>query len=316
MGIWLFFEMKKMKKIIISVVVLLLISACSDSDIESAKYTDEYLTTKKVEYTLQLKNNTNRELKKAMVLLYAPVDKTSSQKTIKLSISKPHKVNKDSVGNQIITVPFEHVVIEKEEQITLQAELQMATEPNLIQQANIDLFKNISRVLATEDKEIFDSVVKQVQTNETLETLQNIAQWVEENLAINDDEQAEMFDPSTVAATVEQIIDMGSFSLLNKKGSVNGNANMILDLAKASNIPVRWVVGLSVTESNEIKLENAQLWLQYVSAGKWHLFDATTKKEIKDYSEKVILRIFPEYIDLNFVKPEQLLYETIGFDKV
>jgi len=305
-----------MKKIIISVVVLLLITACSDSDIESAKYTDEYLTAKKVEYTLQLKNNTNRELKKAMVLLYAPVDKTSSQKTIKLNISKPHKVNKDSVGNQIITVPFEHVVIEKEEQITLQAELQMATEPNLIQQANIDVFKNISRVLAAEDKEIFNSVLKQVQTNETLETLQGIAQWVEQNLVINDNEQAEMFAPSTITATVEPSIVMADVSLLNKKGSVNGNANMILDLAKASNIPVRWVVGLSVTESNEIKLENAQLWLQYVSAGKWHLFDATTKKEIKDYSEKVILRIIPEYIDINFIKPEQLLYEIIGFDKV
>jgi len=304
-----------MKKIIISVVVLLLISACSDSDIESAKYTDDYSTAKKVEYTLQLKNNTNRELKKAMVLLYGPVDKTSSQKTIKLDINKAHKVSKDSVGNQIVTVPFEQVVVDKEEQITLQAELQMATAPNLIQQANIDIYKNITRVLATEDKEIFDSVVKQVQTNETLETLQSIALWVEQNLVIND-EKTEIFDPSTATATVEQVIDMGGFSLLNKKGSVNGNANMILDLAKASNIPVRWVVGLSVTESNKIKLENAQLWLQYVSAGKWHLFDATTKKEIKDYSEKVILRIIPEYIDINFIKPDQLLYEIIGFDKV
>ena len=241
-----------MKKIIISVLVLLLITACSDSDIESAKYTDEYLTTKKVEYTLQLKNNTNRELKKAKVLLYAPVDQTSSQKTIKLDVDRAHKVSKDSVGNQMVSIPYENVVVEQEDQIRLQAELQMATVPNLIQEANISQYTNVNKTLAEEEKAIFDSVVKQVETNETVDTLIKISQWVEKNLPVNIPEDTNVFEPS--AAMDTQVNNSGDYSLLSQKGSKNGNANLILDLAKASNITVRWVVGFSVTESNELKL--------------------------------------------------------------
>jgi len=190
----------------------------------------------------------------------------------------------------------------------------MATVPNLIQEANISQYTNVNKTLAEEEKAIFDSVVKQVETNETVDTLIKISQWVEKNLPVNIPEDTNVFEPS--AAMDTQVNNSGDYSLLSQKGSKNGNANLILDLAKASNIPVRWVVGFSVTESNELKLENAQLWLQYMSAGKWHLFDATIKKEIKNYSEKVIIRIIPEYIEFEFIKPEQLLYALIGFDKV
>ena len=75
-----------MKKIIPAIICMILINACSDSETESIKYTDDYTLVTKIEYGLNVKNNTGRDLKKALVLLYAPVEKSSSQKIIKLNI--------------------------------------------------------------------------------------------------------------------------------------------------------------------------------------------------------------------------------------
>ena len=302
-----------MNKIIISIIILLFITACGNSDTESGKYTDDYPITSKIEYAVDVKNDTGRELKKARLLLYAPVDKTGNQKVVKLDIKQQHKVSKDALGNQIISISYEQVKPEMEDQVVVAAEVQMATEPNLIRQADIATYRQINRSIPGDEKEQLKSVTQSLQSDDVVATLRAITQWIETNLAIEKDDHLAPHPP--VSINPEMGSGIGRVSFAEKKGSLRGNANITLDMAKSLGIPVRWVAGVSLKGNGRIKLENTKLWLQFLQDDKWRLFDTAEKEEVKDYSKVLILRLFPGYLDMNIEKPEQLLYEVIGITK-
>ena len=209
-----------MKKIIPAIICMILINACSDSETESIQYTDDYTVVNKIEYSLSIKNTTGRDLKKALVLLYAPVEKSSSQKMVQLNINQAHKANRDAVGNQIISIFYENVVPGQEDQITLQAELQMATAPNLIRESSVAIYQNINRTIPAEDQAIIGAVIQQIKTKESVAILQEITNWVEQNLVEQKDEQLMANSGNTAAI---QAVDIGRVSLVNKQGSARGS---------------------------------------------------------------------------------------------
>ncbi|NOQ15297.1 MAG: hypothetical protein GQ583_12575 [Methyloprofundus sp.] len=304
-----------MKKRYLILFSLSILQACSEPPTGEPNYTDEYTISKNYQTVLSVKNSTGRELKRARMLLYIPVEKASSQKMTKLTIDKPYKLSKDGVGNQLVNIDYENLAVDYEESIHLSFEMQLASDLNVLQEGDVGNGLITRLDLPEDEKALFDKLLKEVQGQDNINKLQVLSASLKNNMTLLDRQEAiHQYGESNNEASLQRKI--GIVSLVDKKATLRGQSNLLLAMLRASDVTARWVLGISSQGTTQLKQADAQLWIQYREQGRWHLFDVNAGQEIKEYTDKIIFRIIPDLIEQEFTAPEQLLYEGVGVNKV
>lgn len=269
-----------------------------------------YPNSKKISYQVILKNDLGRDREKAQFYIYAPVKQTAWQYVRKLNINRPHRVSRDGVGNQLIIFEFHNVKDGAEIKIDISAQMDMASEPNIVDDIEQQSFLMAEQFIEKDDKKIKRLAAKLAKKNK-LKTAKAIVAWVSANIAIEDASKKKMEAPMEIPEPgSEQPERAGALKVLKKKtGSVLDIAYLVTALCRANDIPARAVLGV---RNGKVDKDALSVWVETVYDNKWIALDINEGKLVSDPEDYVALRILSPAPNLFSETLSNLFYESVG----
>ena len=236
----------------------------------------EYPATKIVRYSYLLKNNTNEVVENAVFKTYAPVEVTSSQKVKKIDATYDYSMEKDQIGNQVMTFNLESIPPYGSKVITVTAEMELASKPNTVNERKLTEYLRSEKFIELENKSIKD-LSSRLGNVKNIPVSQTVYNWVSRNLSD--------------AGYIQR--DRGAaYALKEKRGDCTEYMYLAVALLRNNNIPARGVAGFVVSSNGVLDADEYHNWAEYYQDSRWHILDAQKKVFDKNYEDYIAFRIF------------------------
>ena len=236
----------------------------------------EYPATKVVRYSYLLKNNTNEVVENAVFKTYGPVEVTSSQKVKRIDATYDYSVEKDQIGNQVMTFNLQSIPPYGSKVITVTAEMELASKPNTVNERKLTEYLRSEKFIELENKSIKD-LSRRLGNVKNIPVSQTVYNWVSRNLSD--------------AGYIQR--DRGAaYALKEKRGDCTEYMYLAVALLRNNNIPARGVAGFVVSSNGVLDADEYHNWAEYYQDSRWHILDAQKKVFDKNYEDYIAFRIF------------------------
>lgn len=237
-----------------------------------------YSILRQIQYSFTLQNKSNRLLEKAEFWTYAPVKQTSTQRCINIEASHPYQLIEDEFGNQILYFEFHNLPPYATKIISIKADLVFSNTSTLLTVKDIQIFLKAEKNVESDSPEI-SQLAKKLQSPTPIKTVENIFQWVSENIKYTGylrDERGALY------------------ALKNKEGDCTEFADLFVALSRASNIPTRSIGGYVYSNNAILKASDYHNWAEFYDDGVWKIADPQKKVFAKNQSSYIAMRILGE----------------------
>jgi len=233
-----------------------------------------------IQYSFTLQNKTNRLLEKAEFWTYAPVKKTSTQRSVKIEVSHPYDLIEDELGNQILHFTFENLPPYSSKIITIRADIEFSDISNPIS-ADKKSFLKAERYIESDNHEL-KQLSDKFRSSTPLKTAESIFLWVADNIKYAGylkDERGALY------------------AFKNKKGDCTEFMDIFVALSRANNIPARRIGGYVVKTSAILEPYEYHNWAEFYDKGTWKIADPQKKVFMENQSHYIAMRIMGESPD-------------------
>jgi len=228
-----------------------------------------------IQYSFSLQNTNNVYLPEAELWAYAPVSKTSSQKSLNIHSRLPYQITSDRLGNQIIHFTFKNIPPFGTKIITIQAHLRMYSLPESISSEHLEIFLKHEQYIESKSKEIVN-LANKLRLTEKKQTVENIFKWVSLNL----DNSGYMRN------------DRGAlWALNNRKGDCTEFMYLFVALCRANDIPARGIGGYVYDKNSILHPVDYHNWAEFYVDGVWRIADPQKQNFMENYSHYIAMRI-------------------------
>lgn len=256
-------------------VVLVFVAGVTFYCTQQYGYEPVYTIPRQVKYSFTIQNKTNRLIKKADFLAYAPVYKTSSQSCEKLTVSHPHEVLVDDLGNQIIKVTFEAFPPFSTQIVTVKADMLLSEQPNSLREPDTSSYLSSQVYVESDNKEII-TIAEQLKQRKEINTAESIHNWV-----------ADHIEYSGYISRPRGAL----YALNNKKGDCTEYMYLFAALCRANTIPARGVGGYICTNNTILKPARYHNWAEFYGNKTWQIADPQNKRFMTNASDYIAMKI-------------------------
>jgi len=212
--------------------------------------------TRRVRYSLTLKNTTGKLLDDAALFVAAPLEATSFQQRIKLNASHAYRLLSDADGNQVLHFRFRELPPYAVKQVTVESELQVrdraravAVETNTLMGAGW---------LVEIDDPAFSELAPRFEQAQAMEKARAIFDW-----------------------TRKYVRDVGYYrrdrgalyALRKKQGDCTELMALFVALCRLNGIPARCLGGYVCTHDCVLHSQDYHNWAEFYTDGTWHVAD-------------------------------------------
>lgn len=236
----------------------------------------EYPVDKIIRYSFVLQNTSNEFIKDTLFKAYAPVEKSATQITKKISATHDFSIEKDAVGNQVMLFSLKNIPPYGSKVVTVTAELKLAEKPNVSNETSLEDYLKPEKYIEHDSQPIQElaSRLSKVKDKPMSETVYN---WVSRQIQ----------DVGYIKR------DRGAlYALQEKKGDCTEYMYLAVALLRGSRVPARGVAGFVIAENGILGANEYHNWAEYYQEDRWRLLDAHKKTFDKKYEDYVAFRVF------------------------
>lgn len=209
-----------------------------------------------VRYELTVQNTTAYVVPEAELWVCAPLPATPFQSRLSLTVSHPHEVHDDGLGNQVLKLVFSNVPPYAVRLVTLDATLAMGAAEERQAPDPADWLAP-GPLLEFED-EAFDRLAPAVDGTSSEAAARRLFDWVRGHI-----------QPSAYDAA-----DRGAlYALIHRKGDCTEQAALFAALCRRAGIPARVMGGYVVSRNAVLHPSAYHNWAEFFADGRWHLAD-------------------------------------------
>ncbi len=237
----------------------------------------QYLIQKTIHYQFVLKNKTNKTVRNARFLTFAPVQVTSSQKCMDINASQPFTMKNDLLGNQVMSFSFEQFPPYGTKIISIDAMLSMAEGPNCSDE-NIEPYL-LSEPYVESDDESIIALCDTFDTKDPHRLPQELFDWVAQNIQYTGYRSDEIGAVKT---------------LQTKKGDCTESARLFVALCRAKKIPARTMGGYVCDDNCNVSAVDYHNWAEFYLDGAWRVADPQKNMFINRQSHYVAMQVITQ----------------------
>lgn len=288
----------KPKGVILSMtflVTLLVTMVCYNPKQSSAPHIiqkDVYPINKSIRYGFTVVNQSNTFIPKSKLWVYAPVKKTSIQKTETIDSSHPYILTLDQVGNQVLEFDLNNMPPHGRKLITIDAGLTLTSSPNL--QVLLDKTPYLTNAQYVEKNDpLILKIANTIKGNSETELSESIYHWVASNIKY--------------AGYIKE--DRGArYAALNKKGDCTEYMYLFMALSRAKGIPVRGLGGYVYRDNSMLKPSDYHNWAEVYVEGAWRLVDPQKKNYMNNSEKYIAMRIIDNTEDSKLTSSQRFKF--------
>jgi len=233
-----------------------------------------YPLTKVVQYGYNIQNTSLKVLKKAEFRTYSPVKQTSTQKVVKLVVSRPYRLVEDEFGNQVLVFEFDNMPPNSTKIISITAELALSNKPNPMPTPAAG-FLDAELFIEAKDEKI-QTLAQTLIEGTPFKTASNIQQWVSGNL------KSEVYVPDDRGAL---------YALKHRSGDCTEFSYLFAALGRANGIPVRIMGGYVYENNATLKAADYHNWAEFYTDGMWQIADPQKKNFASKQANYITMRV-------------------------
>lgn len=233
-----------------------------------------YPIQKRIQYRLEIKNQTSKALKHVELLLYAPANLIATQNTKLINTSHTKTINSDKLGNQVLQFYLD-LAPNGTKFITIDVDVAMASVPNAVELHDPAPFLREEPFIETQAPEL-RALANQLQGDDDEMTIKNIYQWVSDNIAsqkyVREDRGAQ-------------------HALRQRQGDCTEFMYLTVALARINKIPARGIGGYVLKTNGRLQPTAYHNWAQVFVDGSWRLLDAQKRVFRERGSDYIAMRV-------------------------
>lgn len=228
-----------------------------------------------VRYSFTVRNTSTKVLPEAKVSIYAPVKRTSWQRTDKITASYPFKLTVDDSGNQSLEFRFADFPPHGTKVITVTAEVMTALTAQKPRITDLRAFLKEERYLEFRDERV-TAIAAPLRGETSEETASALYKWVSSNVRY--------------AGYVKE--DRGAlYAAIYRVGDCTEFAYLYSALARAQQIPSRIIAGFVVPEGATLRPQDFHNWSEILLDHRWEVVDAQKSKLMGPAGHYIAFRI-------------------------
>lgn len=255
-----------------------------------------YPIPKVIQYSFDVKNETNHVLNDVAFSVYAPVELTATQKVLKLRSSHEYTLEKDTYNNQVMHFKYERLAPFESLVVRVRAELAMAEESNNYPEMHAQAFLDAEPLVESDHKKMV-SLAKKLTKDTAKETLRSVFDFVGSRIEY--------------AGYVKE--DRGAlYALTQKKGDCTEFTYLFNALSRASSIPSRAIGGYVYAGNATFKPKDYHNWSEVFVDGAWRIVDAQNKVFMAQQSHFIAMRIITPESEALLKNSHQFAYFSEG----
>lgn len=237
-------------------------AAPAHSQVESWPQPLQHPAKRQIRFNLTLHNPTGNTLGRQTVWLYGPVRRNATQESEALSVSMPHRLEQDALGNQIIRLDFAQFPPHGSKTVQIRADVLLSDNhspsPSPIADSRAKLFLQAERFIEADDPAVA-ALAAELKAGTPSATAERIYRWVKDNLRYG----------GYIAD------DLGaSDALRHRRGDCSEYAYLAAALARANQLPARVLSGYVMARSGAPAAGEFHQWAEVYFDGAWRLLDA------------------------------------------
>ena len=234
-----------------------------------------YELNKTIQYSFNVKNESNKVAEDVVFSVYAPVSQTSTQRVKNIKASHQYELEKDSYQNQVMHFNLGKLAPYEARVVRIRAELQHAEQANELENANSESFVAAEKYIESGHPKMLVRA-ERLQKDSQVKSVKSIYQ----------------FSSSRIEYKGYIAEDRGAlYAMQKRRGDCTEYAYLVSALSRAMNIPAR-VVGGYVYDSNAtFKARDYHNWAEVYYDNKWHIVDAQKKNFASKQSHYIAMRI-------------------------
>lgn len=250
-----------------TILLILFLLPSKDEQVEQA-------VQRVIQYGFEVRNSSNTLAKDVDFWTYAPVKRTSSQKLERLTVSYPHELIEDKLGNQIVHIHFDFIPPFSSKIVNVQAELMMSDELYGVDLKDQSLYLGAEKFIEVNHPDIQKAA--KAFSGHHLSDVKSIYQWVANHV-------------QGVAYVRE---DRGALYALNhKSGDCTEYAYLFTAMCRAKGVPSRVLGGYVMAENGKLSAESYHNWSEFYYDGVWNVSDPQMKVFMQQPSRFVTMNI-------------------------
>jgi hypothetical protein len=290
-----------------------------------------YTQAGQLKYSIKIHNALARTLPRSEFRLFLPVKSSTQQWVGAISSNIESKILSDDLGNQIAYFRFADLKPGDSRDLNVNIDTLRSVDPVK------PLLENKAPYLVGNEQinithEVVAKLAAELKGDTAEKTVTNILGWIAENIkpeeaaseetnksasdAADKGEQppVEPVHPPEAEANIE-----ASEVISSKKYSELGILNVFTALARANDLPVRFVVGLDKKEGESgaaLSFNDAVGFVQFFDSKQWQSVSITEYKIFTVAKDFQSMRYLTELSGAEFFEPVRMLYEAVGINAV
>lgn len=233
-----------------------------------------YPISKHIRYSYTLQNRTNRVESACEFWTYAPVKKTATQKSGRITTSHPYTLITDDLGNQILKFTFPEIGPYETKIISIDADVSLAEKPNHLWLRKKDIYIKSEPFIESDRPEMLKQA-KVFKTMRTGKSIEKIFPWVSQNVRY--------------VGYVSN--ERGALYTLNyKEGDCTEYTDLFVALCRANKIPARALGGYICPSNTTLKPAMFHNWAEFYN-GTWRIADPQNKVLMQNNADYIAMKI-------------------------
>jgi len=234
-----------------------------------------YPISREVQYAFDLRNKTNRLLKKAEFWTYAPVNQTSTQRCAKLEVSCPYEIITDDLGNQVLYFRFEDLPPYATKLIAIKARVEVSDRANPISLSDVQSFLRPEKYIESDHPEIA-GFARRFESDIPRRTAENVFRWVADHIR---------------HTGYLKKCQGALYALRKRQGDCTESMCLFTALCRANKIPARGIGGYVTSESGILNPSSYHNWAEFYEDGAWRIGDPQKNVFMEKASQYIAMRI-------------------------
>lgn len=240
--------------------------------------TDVYPIRKVIQYSFNIQNTASEVLSDVSFSVYAPVEKTATQKLIKFDASHPYEISKDAFMNQVLTFTFDRIAPYETRIIKIRAELALADASNVFLQIKPGQFLGAEKYIEIQAPELI-ARAESLKRDNQYDTARAIYDWVSNYLEYKE--------------YIEE--DRGAlYALDQKQGDCTEYMYLFSALARINGIATRSIGGYVYSGNATLSARDYHNWVEVFMDDKWHIVDPQKRVFMTEQSNYIAMRVISE----------------------
>ncbi|MFT5104327.1 MAG: transglutaminase-like putative cysteine protease [Candidatus Latescibacterota bacterium] len=236
-----------------------------------------YSQVRTIQYSFNIKNESNKVLTDVDFFSYAPVELTSTQKVIGLEASHEFEIQKDEYYNQVMHFVFAQVAPYETIVVRVRAELAFSdfSNSNSYSLMNSEHFLGKEQYIEVDAPAIINTAQRYRGENH-IDTLQKIYNFTDNYI--------------NYSGYIKE--DLGaSYALEKRLGDCTEYSYLVAALSRASEIPARVIGGYVYPANATLKPKDYHNWNEVFHDGRWHILDAQKRSFMENQSHYIAMRV-------------------------